>query len=198
MIETDDSTPCALKLAEMIVHIGRAARGEDCGGAAGMTAAQWSALRYFARANRASRTPSAFAEFQATTRGTASQTIKTLTARGLLVGRRAEHDRRSMQFDLTDAGCALMAQDPLRHLTTAIDRLAPDDQATLSRLLPELAVTLARERGAHAFGTCDKCDHYEDRDKGGYCACVAMQLAPFEIGQLCMRYEPKPEDEEAA
>jgi hypothetical protein len=31
------------------------------------------ALRFFARANSFSRTPSAFAEFQATTRGTASQ-----------------------------------------------------------------------------------------------------------------------------
>ena len=41
-------------------------------------------LRYFARANTFSRTPSAFAEFQATTRGTASQAIKVLEARGYL------------------------------------------------------------------------------------------------------------------
>src|ERR1700730_8622173 len=35
---------------------------------------------FFARANSFSRTPSAFAEFQATTRGTASQAIKALEA----------------------------------------------------------------------------------------------------------------------
>ncbi|MCZ7675561.1 MAG: MarR family transcriptional regulator [Roseovarius sp.] len=129
--------------------------------------------------------------------GTASQTIKTLEGRGLLIRRRAEHDRRSVQFDLTDAGRALLAQDPMRHLTTAIGRLAPEDVAVLARLLPDLAVALARERGAHAFGTCEKCDHYEARGHGGYCACVAMTLAPFEIGQLCMRYEPRPGDEAA-
>ena len=40
--------------------------------------AQLMALRFFARANSFSRTPSAFAEFQATTRGTALQAIKAL------------------------------------------------------------------------------------------------------------------------
>ncbi|HKN41440.1 MAG TPA: hypothetical protein VJV87_00945, partial [Sphingomicrobium sp.] len=38
----------------------------------------WMALRFFSRANSFSRTPSAFAEFQATTRGTATQAIKAL------------------------------------------------------------------------------------------------------------------------
>ena len=63
-------------LAEMLVHVGRSARAE--GREDRLTAAQWTALRFFARANQASRTPSAFASFQATTRGTASQTIKAL------------------------------------------------------------------------------------------------------------------------
>jgi len=182
----------AVQLAELLVHIGRSARGEDCGCAGPMTAAQWTALRFFARANRASRTPSAFADFQATTRGTASQTIKTLEARALLTRRRAEHDGRSVQFELTQAGCTLLAQDPLRHLTAAIARLDGPDRDALMRALPQLAADLARERGASAFGTCENCNHYEDRDCGGYCACVAMSLAPFEIGQLCVRYAPKP------
>src|SRR3974377_1180868 len=47
-----------------------------------LSPAQWMALRFFARANSFSRTPSAFAEFQATTRGTASQAIKALEAGG--------------------------------------------------------------------------------------------------------------------
>src|SRR6516165_1271169 len=53
-----------------------------------LSPAQWMALRYFARANTFSRTPSAFAEFQATTRGTASQAIKALEAGGYLVRQR--------------------------------------------------------------------------------------------------------------
>src|SRR6516225_1312032 len=49
-------------------------------------------LRFFARANSFSRTPSAFAEFQATTRGTASQSIKALEAGGYLVRQRSQAD----------------------------------------------------------------------------------------------------------
>lgn len=195
----DPGAPDAVQLAELFVHLGRAARGEDCGTTTPpMTAAQWTALRFFARANSASRTPSAFAEFQATTRGTASQTIKTLVARGLLARRRAAHDRRSVLFELTESGKALLLQDPLRHLSEAICRLGDDDRATLMRLLPELVVGLAQQRGAHAFGTCDNCDHYEDRGQGGYCACVAMKLDPLEIGQLCVRYALRPGDDAAA
>jgi DNA-binding MarR family transcriptional regulator len=63
--------------------------------------AQWVALRYFARANTFSRTPSAFAEFQATTRGTASQTIKTLEAGGHMVRQRSKEDGRSVSLRLT-------------------------------------------------------------------------------------------------
>ena len=181
-------------MAELLVHLGRAARGDEGSGGPGpqMTAAQWTALRFFDKANRASRTPSGFAEFHATTRGTASQTIKTLVARGLLERHRADHDGRSVCFELTEAGRALLEHDPLRHLARAIARLAPDGRAMLGRILPDLVATLARERGAQAFGTCDSCHHYEDRGEGGYCACVAMSLAPVEIGQLCMRFVPRP------
>jgi DNA-binding MarR family transcriptional regulator len=69
-----------------------------------LSPAQWVALRYFARANTFSRTPSAFAEFQATTRGTASQTIKTLEAGGYMVRQRSKEDGRSVSLRLTSKG----------------------------------------------------------------------------------------------
>jgi len=176
-------------LAELLVHVGRSARGEE-GGPARLTAAQWTALRFFARANRASRTPSAFASFQATTRGTASQTIKTLEARGLLARRRCEQDGRSVRFEVTEAGQAILDADPLRHLMAAIEQLPQADSAALARILPALSAQLAGVRGAASVGTCGHCDHFEARGDGGYCACVAESLAPFEIGQLCTRFTP--------
>jgi len=178
-------------LAELLVHVGRSARGEE-GGPARLTAAQWTALRFFARANRASRTPSAFASFQATTRGTASQTIKTLEARGLLARRRSESDGRSVRFEVTGAGQEMLATDPLRHLMAAIGHLAASDRAALERILPDLSAHVAAARGSACVGTCGHCDHYEARaGDGGYCACVAESLAPFEIGQLCTRFSPR-------
>ena len=114
MIRSPDTQAAPATLAELLVHVGRSARGEE-GGPARLTAAQWTALRFFARANRASRTPSAFASFQATTRGTASQTIKTLEARGLLARRRCEHDGRSVRFEVTEAGQDMLG--PIRCAT---------------------------------------------------------------------------------
>ena len=69
-------------IAELVVQLGRITHGH--GYTEGLTPAQWSALRYLSRANRFSRTVSAFAEFHATTRGTASQTVKCLVAQGYL------------------------------------------------------------------------------------------------------------------
>jgi DNA-binding MarR family transcriptional regulator len=186
-----ETRPDPATLAELLLHVARASHAEEAGGAQ-MTAAQWTALRFFARANRTSRTPSAFASFQATTRGTASQTLKTLEARGLLARQRCANDGRSVLFDVTEAGQAVLAHDPLRHLSRAIGGLAPAERDALGRLLPDLVARLAEMRGAEGIGTCGSCTHYEARGQGGYCACVAMSLAPFEIGQLCTRHSPRP------
>jgi DNA-binding MarR family transcriptional regulator len=70
----------ARETAELLLMVGRLVQFEGYDG--GLSPAQWMALRFFARANSFSRTPSAFAEFQATTRGTASQAIKALEAGG--------------------------------------------------------------------------------------------------------------------
>src|SRR5262249_10951994 len=73
----------ARETAELLLQAGRLVQAEGYDGE--LSPAQWMALRYFARANPFSRNPSAFAEFQATTRGTASQAIKALEAGGYLV-----------------------------------------------------------------------------------------------------------------
>ena len=54
-----DTGTSARTTAEMMAYVGRLAQGE--GFVRGLTNAQWTALRYFYRANRYSRTVSAFA-----------------------------------------------------------------------------------------------------------------------------------------
>src|SRR5262245_7882567 len=89
----------ARETAELLLLVGRLVQAEGYDGE--LSPAQWMALRYFARANTFSRTPSAFAEFQATTRGTASQAIKALEAGGYLVRQRSKADGRSVSLRLT-------------------------------------------------------------------------------------------------
>ena len=88
--------------AELLLLVGRLVQAEGYDGE--LSPAQWMALRYFARANTFSRTPSAFAEFQATTRGTASRAIKALEAGGYLVRQRSKADGRSVSLRLTSKG----------------------------------------------------------------------------------------------
>src|SRR3982074_3849605 len=88
------ATMSARETAELLLLVGRFVQAEGYDGE--LSPAQWMALRYFARANPFSRTPSAFAEVQAPTRGTATQAIKALAARGYLVRQRSEADGRSV------------------------------------------------------------------------------------------------------
>ena len=84
----------ARETAELLLQVGRLVQAEGYDGE--LSPAQWMALRFFARANPFSRTPSAFAESQATTRGTATQAIKALEAGGYLVRPIQETDGRSV------------------------------------------------------------------------------------------------------
>ena len=89
----------ARETAELLLLVGRLVQAEGYDGE--LSPAQWMARRYFARANPFSRTPSAFAAFQATTRGTASQAIKALEAGGYLVRQRSKADGRTVTLRLT-------------------------------------------------------------------------------------------------
>src|SRR6266436_6233886 len=112
--------------AELLLLPGRLVQAEGYDGE--LSPAQWTALRYFARANPFSRTPSAFAEFQATTRGTASQAIKALEAGGYLVRQRSKADGRSVSLRLTDNGKKALARDPVEVLVRAVGSLEVEEQ----------------------------------------------------------------------
>ena len=185
LLMTDIATDTE-EIAELLVYLGRAARGTDAGSA--LTAAQWTAMRFFARANRLSRTPSAFASFHATTRGTASQIIKSLIQRNYLVRHDAVDDRRSIRLDLTSSGETVMRHDPLHDMTEAIDRLEGTLRTALRRALPALAGELAKIRGTVVFGTCGDCRHFSGGGKTRYCACVAAEVAPSDLGRLCINF----------
>ena len=119
--------------AELLLLVGRLVQAEGYHG--DLSPAQWMALRFFARANPFSRTPSAFAEFRATTRGTASQAIKALETSGYLVRQRSEADGRSVSLRLTDKGHEAVAHDPFEVLVRAVDSLDAEEQTAMHHAL---------------------------------------------------------------
>jgi len=182
-------------IAELVFHLGRIASGE--GLVEGLTAPQWAVLRYFAQANRFSRTPSAFAAFHATTRGTASQTIKSLETQGYLTRMRSEEDGRSIRLVLTDKARAIVANDPFESLVRAADALPPSVQGHFAIALQRMLGQVAQERGKSTFGTCTSCQHLESDDCSGgeqqtpyACGFTSERLRLEEIEELCVNFVP--------
>ncbi len=177
-------------IAELVLHLGRIASGE--GLVEGLTPAQWAGLRYFAQANRFSRTPSAFAAFHGTTRGTVSQTIKNLETQGYLTRMRSEADRRSVRLVLTDKARAIIANDPFESLVRAADSLPPSVQGHFANALQQMLGQVAQERGKPPFGTCTSCQHLESdgrnrEEQASYvCGFVHEPLLLEELDGVCI------------
>src|ERR1700739_2273018 len=150
-------TMSARETAELLLLAGRLVQAEGYDGE--LSPAQWIALRYFARPNPFSRSPSAFAEFQATTRGTASQAIKALEAGGYLVRQRSKADGRSVSLRLTSKGKKALAGDPFEVLVRAVDLLDAKERTAMHHALHQVLTTVAASGAHRRFGVCQDCAH---------------------------------------
>ena len=181
-------------VAELVAQLGRIAYGE--GFAEGLTPAQWTALRYFSRANRFSQTVSAFAEFHATTRGTASQTVKGLVAQGYVTRTRSEADGRSASLELTDKARVILTDDPFEALVRAAGALPPGARGQFARGLERMLGHLAQGRGKRPFGTCLSCEHlvrdegYREGKPAYQCGFFRAPLDEAELDQICINFAP--------
>ena len=177
--------------AELVLHLGRISSSE------GLTAAQWAVLRYFARANRFSRTPSAFAAVHGTTRGTASQTIKNLQTQGYLTSERSQVDKRSIQLILTGKARAVLENDLFESLVRAVDGLPTGIHADFSNILQRILGHVARESGKPHFGTCASCKYLEGEGcspegQAPYtCSFAKEPLHAEELSEVCINFVPK-------
>ena len=190
----------ARETAELLLLLGRLVQAEGHHG--DLSPAQWMALRFFARANSFSRTPSAFAEFQATTRGTATQTIKALEAGGYLVRQRSEADGRSVSLRLTKKGNKAVACDPFEVLVRAVDSLDAEEQTAMHDALHQVLTTVAASGAHRHFGVCQGCAHLSGKtccsstgatQSGLECLLFGVPIEPTDAGLLCVHYQPKSE-----
>ena len=193
----------ARETAELLLLVGRLVQAESYHGE--LNPAQWMALRFLARANPFSRTPSAFAQFQATTRGTATQAIKALEAGGYLVRQRSERDGRSVTLRLTDKGNEAVACDPFEVLVRAVGLLDAEEQTAMHRALHQVLTTVAASGAYRQFGVCQDCAYL-----GGEMCCSSTSatlpalkcllfgapIEPEDAGLLCVHFQPAIEHRE--
>jgi DNA-binding MarR family transcriptional regulator len=193
----------ARETAELLLLVGRLVQADGYDGE--LSPAQWMALRFFARANSFSRTPSAFAEFQATTRGTASQAIKALEAGGYLVRQRSQADGRSVTLRLTDKGHEVVARDPFEVLVRAVDSLNAQQQTAMRDALHHVLTTIAASGAHQHFGICQDCAYlggetYCDSTRASRsaleCHLFDAPIEPDDAGLLCVHFRPKSEPRE--
>lgn len=177
-----------MAVADLVNRLGRAAHALQF--AAGLNPAQWDALRYLARANTYSRTPSALAEFLGTTKGTASQTVRALEAKGYVRRGSDARDRRIVALDLTDAGRDLLAKDPIRQLEQAASALSAEAGDAIVTGLSRLMAQLQHDCGARPFGICARCGHFRPEGRGeGRCGLTADLQPASETDLLCVNFE---------
>lgn len=159
---------------------------------AGLNPAQWSALRYFERANRFSRTVSAFAQYHGTTRGTASQTIRALVKKGYLRRLAAKHDQRSFRLDLTERAHQALASDPLAEFVNAAGALPAEQCSALAQGLRAVLDQVLEQRAQRPFGVCTSCQHLcavktgIHGERGHRCRLQDERLGDQDLGKICI------------
>jgi len=184
-------------LVELLLHLGRLAQTNMAEGRSGeLSSAQWTALRYLDMANAASRTPSAFAKFHGTTRGTASQTIRGLIKRGYISQSRAADDGRSMQLDLTETARAIRLGDPFEAMVRAANNLPDAMRCQFADILRDMLRQVGREKNVRPFGNCTNCYHMEcaegatDEPDNYACRISKSPLCEADLTLLCVNFQP--------
>ncbi len=129
-------------LARLIEQVGKAAY--NLGYTPGLNPAQWAALRYFDEATIERRTVTGFAQFQGTTKGTASQTVAALVRKGYLRRVSDKQDRRVHRLMITDEGQNLLRVDPLQELGKALESLEQEERWALAVSMEKVLRQLIR------------------------------------------------------
>jgi DNA-binding MarR family transcriptional regulator len=161
----------------------------------GLNPAQWTALRYLAKANRYSRNATALTAFLGSTKGTISQTLNALERKRLIARRPDPRDGRAFTIELTAAGQDQLGRDPLSDMTAAVAELFPVAQQGLRDHLTDLLTGLQKRNGRQAFGICHTCRFFRRNaavgETGGPHRCGLTQepLADTDIGLICAEHQ---------
>ncbi len=176
--------------AQLLERVARVVHNDSVTG--GLNPTQWEALRYFARANRFSRTPSALTAYLGVTKGTVSQTINALERKGLVRKKTVKGDRRSVSVELAAKGRRLLADDPLRHLADTVGELNAVQRDQLDRTLRALLGKTLAGRDGRPFGLCAGCRHFQrnvDDGKPHRCGLLRVPLSEPDSEQICREFE---------
>lgn len=176
--------------ANLFERLARLIQGDAYG--AGLKPVQWEALRYLARANRFSRTPSALTAYLGSTKGTVSQTLNALVRKGLVEKTQDHNDRRVVYLSLTDTGEQLLKEDSLQRLRQAIGEIDDDRLPAFTQDLERVLYShIARNKG-RAFKQCRTCRFFRetpDAESPFRCGALDVPLSTEDSLKICAEQE---------
>lgn len=186
------------QIVSLIERLGRLTRGAQH--AEGLKPAQWEALRFLSRANKASRNPGALADFLSSTRGTVSQTLITLEKKGLITRSVSPGDGRGKNLELTEEGRIVVARDPLQMIEGVVAKATNANQwedGSLADGLQSLLHEMVQRNGAPTFGECGGCAHFQENgsrdDVNGphLCRHLNCSVSDVEQKQICRVHQAR-------
>lgn len=192
MARNPDSDPDIPILVERLSRLMRAGAFAEA-----LNPAQWEALRYLARANRFSNSPGALARYAGATKGTISQTLKSLLAKGYVVSENRHGERRSVALKLTETGTALLDRDPWRRFAESCSALGGKTRRRMAKGLAELLDHELREGGHRVFRTCGPCRFFrpdarpESSGQPHFCMYFDATLSEAETRLICVAHQPR-------
>ena len=148
-------------------------------------------MRFIARANRYSSSPTALAKFLGSTKGTISQTLISLEKKGYVRRLRDEHDRRSVRLELKPAGWRLLDQDPLLTIDKAVACLPAHEKEALIDGLNRMLRDVQRSLGSSEFGVCEDCSLFSAEnaiDGGHQCGLTSEPITADETRRICVNF----------
>ncbi len=129
-------------------------------------------------------------EYLGLTKGTVSQSLKALEARGLIEKVADARDRRSVHLRLSAAAQALVAAiNPPEFLLTAVEQMGERAQV-LEAAFADLLLQIQRSQDVSGFGLCRTCRFHQQRDGGPFCGLTREPLAPTEAELICREHRP--------
>lgn len=174
----------------LLERIGRVLQND--GHSDGLKPTQWEALRYFARANRFSRSPSALTAYLGMTKGTVSQTIGALENKGLIEKATGDADRRQVRIEVTAKGEKLLKRDPLEVMAASLSKLPASQRQELKEDLSDFLRAALRRREGRPFGACKTCRYYQKNAQGGgphKCGLLDEPLSKADGEMICVEHE---------
>ena len=177
-------------LHSLLVAISRALQCEQRqqAVAAGLPAVQWNILHYLSMANRYSNTPQALTEYLGLTKGTVSQSLKRLEARGWVERIADAQDGRVVRLLLSRDGARQLDDTVEAEWHAAAAALPAPQRDAAEAALRQLLTGWQQSRQGRSFGVCRSCTHFRAGSDEHRCGLTGEPLSDDDSTRICREH----------